>query len=164
MNENRQSFKDLVESKPYKNFMKKMEILALIAIALYIIMAITGFGEKQSISSLVITGGGTLLIIYFFFNFKKYPSESKIVSHYFYKIYGIGLSLGVINTLFMYLHFPMPYKIVSAISIVLLIVSLILGFKAYNNQTEKIIDWKFFARIALVLIPLAYFTIRLFVG
>ena len=92
----------------------------------------------------------------FFIGFHKFESDSKILSYMFYKIYGFGLAIGFTTLLYIHLHWPWPKEIMLTLSITLILISVLLGIRERLGANNNHIDWKYFLRILIALIPLIY--------
>jgi hypothetical protein len=91
--------------------------------------------------------------------FLPFESNSKLLSNVFYKIYGLGLALGFNSILFRLEKWP-TFPVMIPLSISLIIVSLFLGVLEKQGENKNMLDWKYFVRLFIALIPLIYIAIN----
>jgi succinate dehydrogenase hydrophobic anchor subunit len=160
MEDNRLTIDELVQTDAWKKFMMKLEIGGAIFLGITIIMIIAGYtdnGNFRIILSMTLT---VLSVFCFFLGFHKFDSESKILSYLFYKVHGYGLFLGFITILFIRNNWPYPKDIMTIVSIILILISLLLGMREKINENKNNLNWRYFIRIFVALIPLIYIIIQ----
>lgn len=150
------TIEELVQTEEWNRFMKKLEIFSAIFLGIVVLMNITGLTHIKIFGLILTLTLSTLSISCFFTGFQKFNSESKILSFLFYKIYGFGLSIGFMTLLFIKQKWPYPNDLLAIISAILIVISLILGIREKINENTNNIDWKYFLRIIIALIPLIY--------
>jgi hypothetical protein len=160
MDENKITMDELVQSEGWKKFIKKMDLYCLIFLGAIIIMIAVGYTDNKTFRLLSTITLMTLAITSFFIAYNKFESESNILSKWFYKIYGLGLSFGFITVLFILQNWKFPIDIFSVISAIMLIISLVLGFKEITGENKNKLNWIFFLRLFVALVPLIYLMIK----
>ena len=64
------------------------------------------------------------------------------------------MSIGFITLFFIKQKWPYPSNILALISIALMVIFLILGIREKTSENTSNIDWKYFLRIFVALVPL----------
>jgi len=150
------TIEELVQTDEWNKFMKKLEIFSAIFLGIIILMIVAGLTHIKSFGLILTMTLSTLSISCFFTGFQKFNSESKILSFLFYKIYGFGLSIGFMTLLFIKQKWPYPNDLLAIISTILIVISLILGIREKTSENANDLDWKYFLRIFIALVPLIY--------
>lgn len=152
---------ELVQSEGWKKFMNKMDLYCAIFLGILFLMIITGNTDNKIFRLLSHITLITLAATSFFIAYNRFESESGILKKWFYKIYGIGLSLGFVTILYMQRNWKFPIEIFSIVSVFMLVVSLILGIKEVNNENKNKLNWIYFLRLFIALVPLIFYIIKL---
>jgi hypothetical protein len=148
----------LVQTEGWKTFMQKLELVSTILLVVTLLLRLVM--HKVPFWGLVITLTlSTLAIVSFFMGFLPFESSSKLLSNIFYKIYGLGLALGFNTILFTLEKWP-TFPAMIPLSISLIIVSLFLGVLEKQGENKNMLDWKYFVRLFIALIPLVYIVIK----
>jgi hypothetical protein len=159
--ENRKlSIGELVQTDNWKRFMKKLEIISWILLGAVLLMKVVGYSENENFRLILTMTLTTFSILCFFIGLSKFDSDFRMLSILFYKIYGFGLSLGFITLLFIQTALPYPVELMTIISTIIIIISLFLGIRERLSENKNNINWLFFVRIFVALIPLIYFIIE----
>jgi hypothetical protein len=160
MEEKKMTISELVQTDDWKKFMKKLEIFSAVFLGIIILMIALGFTTNKSFGLILTLTLSTLSITCFFTGFQNFNSESKILAFIFYKIYGFGLALGFMTLLFIKQKWPYPNDLLAIISTILIVISIILGIRERTSEKANNIDWKYFLRIFVALVPLIYMMIQ----
>jgi hypothetical protein len=156
MKNQQMSISDIVQTEGWKQFMKKLEIAAFVLLILSYILHISGLAAKFPTGTINTLSLNTFAVVCFFMAFNTFQSESKVLSFLFYKIYGFGLSIGFIASLFLIQKWPFPSIAFMIVSIIASAISLILGFREKRGENVNKINWVFFVRIAILMITVLY--------
>lgn len=149
----------MVQTPDYKKFTLKLETYGAIALGFTIVFYITRIQGQRFTSLSTIMTLTNFALIGFFVGFLRFKSESPLLSNVFYKIHGFGMSVCFIDILLYYQKYPFPYKIVGLVSFFALLISLVLGVLEVRKGNENKINWRYFARIVIALLPLTYIII-----
>jgi len=162
MNENKIPLNELVKTEAWGKFIRKMELYASILIGVIVLLILLGYTTNDNFRLLLIVTLGSSATTCFFIGLNSFKSDSEILSNLFYKIHGFGLSLGFVTLLFITIGWPYPKEIMIILSISLIVISLLLGIREKNGENKNNIDWRYFLRIFVALVPLIYLTIQNF--
>ena len=160
MEENNLSISEIVKTEGWKNFSKRLELYTAILLVIIIIMWIAGLSKNSLFGVIFPAAMMTLAVLCFFIAFNLFESESKIMRFLFFRIYGFGLSIAFVCLLFIRQNWPFPKEIMAVVSALMILVSLILGLREVSGENINKIDWKYFTRIIIALIPLSYYLIQ----
>jgi hypothetical protein len=160
MEENKVTMNELVQSEGWKKFMNKMDLYCLIFLGFIIVMIIVGYTDNKTFRLLSTITLMSLATTSFFIAYNKFESESNILSKWFYKIYGLGLSLGFLTVLFIQQSWKFPIDIFSVISAIMLIISLVLGLREITGENKNKLNWILFIRLIVAMVPLIYLMIK----
>lgn len=149
---------ELVQTEAWKKFMQKLELASAILIVITLILWLIGHSGPFLGLGMTITLS-TLALVSFFMAFLPFESNSKILSLIFYKIYGFGLAIGFNAILFTVQKWP-TFPVMVPLSISLIIVSLFLGVLEKQGENKNMLDWKYFARLFIALLPLLYIAVK----
>ncbi len=150
------TIKELVQSEGWINFSKRLENYSAILLGVIVLMLIAGYSESKNFNLILTITLTMLSILCFFIGFQTFDSESKVLTYWFYKIYGFGLAIGFLTLLFISQDWSFPKEILTVLSTVFIFVSLFLGFKEKTSGNKNSLDWKYFLRLFIALIPLLY--------
>ena len=139
--------------------MNRLDLISYISWGILFIMVMLG-GHIPLFYMINTFTFSTLSIIGFFIGFIKFDSDSKLLSFMFYKIYGFGLAIGFITIMFTIQHWPIPITIMTILSIIMILISLILGLRESMSENKNKIEWKYYIRIFMAIIPLIYLIIK----
>jgi hypothetical protein len=159
MEEKKATMEEIVQSEGWKKFMIKMDRNCLILLGVLIVMIIIGYTDNKTFRLLSTITLMTLALTSFFIAYNKFDSESQVLSKWFYKVYGLGLSLGFITILFILQNWNFPKNIFSAISAIMLIMAFLLGLREITGENKNKLNWIYFLRLSVALIPLVYLII-----
>jgi hypothetical protein len=155
------SIDELVQSASWKKFMDKINLYSGIMLAILIIMIILGYTDGKNFRLIAIITLMTMGTSSFFMAFLKFESESAALSKWFYKIYGLGLSFGFINLLFIIQHLKYPIaNFFIPLALLLMSISFFLGLREITGENKNKLDWQYFLRLSIGLFPLAYLYIQ----
>jgi uncharacterized membrane protein YjjP (DUF1212 family) len=144
------TIEQIIESEGWRKFMLNLEKLS----SLVLLAGLVLFVVKDNPNILLILGFTTLALIYFFEGFKELKSNTTL-SNSFFKIYGWGLAISSVSMMFTLMKWPInSYSIV--ISMVIVLVSILLGFKLRNDNNKNVIDKFYFIRLAIALLLLGF--------
>jgi hypothetical protein len=149
----------IIESEGWKSFVSKLEKFGALTL-LFGIVQLALKNNPDKLNVLLICGFSTLAIVYFFYGFKELTPANAISSSFF-KIYGWGLAISCVSLMFTLMEWPID-KNSLIISIVIVLVSILLGLKLRNDENKNLIDKFYFIRlvIALILLSFVYYKIR----
>jgi hypothetical protein len=153
------TFHEIIETESWKNFTSKLEkigaLLVLIGLSLYYI--------KGTSNILLILGFSTLAVVYFIMGFKELEPGNVLASTFF-KIQGWGLAISCASILFTLMGWPINQNSL-IVSMVLILVSILLGFKFRTEANRNLIGKIYFLRsvVALLLLCFIYFS-KIFPG
>ena len=156
------TFKELVQTENWRKFIKRLEITSAIMIVILVIMIITKYVDNSNFRILLKITLPTLAIYCFFIGFNRFDSESKTMSYLFYKIHGFGLAIGFFTSDFIISRIPYPKDIMIILSLILICITLVLGIREILRANKNKIDWKYFLRILLAMIPLGYILLNIY--
>jgi peptidoglycan/LPS O-acetylase OafA/YrhL len=160
MEEKKVTMEEIVQSEGWKKFINKMDLYCLAFLVAIFFMIVFGSTDSKYFTLLLTITLMTLAITSFFIAYSKFESESKMLSKWFYKIYGLGASLGFITILFIQENWKFPEEIFSIVAAVLLIISLILGLREITGENKNKLNWKYFLRLFIALAPLIYLMVK----
>jgi|WetSurMetagenome_2_1015567.scaffolds.fasta_scaffold574947_2 hypothetical protein len=161
MEQQKISMDELVQSAGWKKFMNKLNLYCAILVGILILMILLGYTGNRNFRMISMVTLMTLATTSFFMAYLKFESESKALSKWFYKIYGLGLSLGFVDTLYIVLHYNFPAgKVLIPIAIIFMSVSLFLGLREISGENRNKLDWQYFLRLSIGLFPLVYLFIK----
>jgi hypothetical protein len=160
MKENKTTIDEMVQSEGWKKMMNRMDLYCSFLLCALIIFFLTGYTNNRNFRLLTLSTLMIMATIGFFMAFNKFQSESTILSKLFYKVYGMGLSISFITLLAVQQVWKLPTELFSIVSIILLFVSLILGIREIRAGNRNNLNWKFFTRIIIALIPIIYLIIQ----
>ena len=150
---------ELIESEGWKSFISRLEkigaLVLLFGLVLYALKV-----NPDITSVLIVCGFSALAMIYFFDGFKELKPTNAISSSFF-KIYGWGLAISCVSCMFTINKWPInEYSLI--ISMILVLVSILLGLKFKDDENKNLIDKFYFIRliIALVVLCFIYFNTR----
>ena len=147
---------ELVQSEGWIKFSKRLELISASFFAITIIMLVAGYTENNLYRQILTMTLGFFAILSYFIGFNNFNSESKIISFIFYKIYGYGLSITFLTSIFIYLDFKFPKEIVIITSVVMLSTSTLLGIKEKMSENINNINWLYFIRIIIAVTTFLY--------
>ena len=157
MENKKASMDEIVQSAGWKKFMEKLDLYCSVLIGILIIMIIMGYTNNKNFRLILMITLLTMATTSFFMAYLKFESESSALSKWFYKIYGLGLSIGFVSILFVMQHFKYPIgKIVIPAAILLMSVSFFLGLREVSGENKNKLNWIYFLRLSLGLFPLIY--------
>jgi len=159
MEENKLTMEELVQTEGWKNFNRKLELYTSILLAVILILWTLGLSKNNSFNMILTATLGTLTILCFFQGFSIFESESKLMSYLFYKIYGFGLAAGFMSLLFIYQKWSYPKELMAILATLLILISLVLGLRELSGENKNRINWKYFLRIFVALIPLLFYLV-----
>ncbi|HEY4789668.1 MAG TPA: hypothetical protein VIH57_26645 [Bacteroidales bacterium] len=159
MENKKMSIEEMVQTDEWKRFTKRLDLFSAILLVVIILLLAAGFSIHGRFRILLTLALSTLSVTSFFTAFQKFNSEFRLLSFLFYKIYGLGLALGFITVLFTLQKWPYPGDLLSIISVIMISVSLILGIREKMSDNANHIDWKYFLKILIALVPLVYMMI-----
>jgi hypothetical protein len=152
---------EIIQSAGWKKFMEKLDLYCAILLGVLVIMMVLGYTGNKNFRFISLVTLLTLATTSFFMAYLKFDSESKVLSKLFYKIYGIGLSLGFINILFIKQLFKFPFgNVVTPFAILLMSISFFLGLREVSGENKNKLNWIYFLRLSLGLFPLIYLYIK----
>jgi hypothetical protein len=145
---------ELIESDGFKTFTLKLEVISSLVLLVGLVM----FFIKDKPNIILILGFSSLAIVYFIYGFNELK-HSNVISSSFFKIYGWGLAISSISILFTLMKWPINNHSL-IISMVIILVSILLGLTFRNENNKSSIDKFYFIRllVALFLLCVVYFS------
>jgi len=110
MEEKKVTLEEIVQSEGWKKFINKMDLYCFAFLVAILFMIVFGLADSKYFTLLLTITLMSLAITSFFIAYNKFESESKMLSKWFYKIYGLGASLGFITILFIQENWKFPKK------------------------------------------------------
>jgi hypothetical protein len=159
MEEKKVTLDEIVQSEGWKKFINKMDLYCTVFLVAIFFMIVFDLTDSNYFNLLLTITFITLAITSFFMAYTKFESESEMLSKWFYKIYGLGASIGFITILFIQENWKFPREIFGIAAGLLLIISLILGLREITGENKNKLNWKYFLRLFVALVPLIYLMI-----
>jgi hypothetical protein len=153
---NKMTLHELTESAGWRSFTDKVEKLgALVLLSGLVLEVLKLMSDNAGI--LLVCGFSSLALVYFFKGFTELK-PTVALSNSFFKIYGWGLAISCVACMFTLNHWPI-HKNSMVISMVLVVVSLLLGLKMRSEENKELIDTFYFLRlfVALAILCIIYF-------